>query len=208
MTPPACTRLGPCQGIGFVWRISLSGAPPDQPNWVRFAHLPLVPRASGLVPAGGIGFVLHDWLRPQPCFQSVIEELASFCTIAPRRGLPTARAHSWAPGPNWLRFARIFTIEAQRACPRPERGARSQERKNSDLLGFLGSFVSFVLFVVSCFWLRPKAALRSPCLCGEIVAAAAAGGPTYLIDVSRDLYVVQKPKIPQEFPKQTGGGRL
>jgi hypothetical protein len=81
-------------------------------NWVRFAQFARVPRPSGPVSAGGIGFVLHDWLS----------KLASFRTIAPRPwGLvPPGPAGNWVrfahwplvprpsgpgPGGNWVRFA-------------------------------------------------------------------------------------------------------
>jgi hypothetical protein len=64
-----------------------------------------------------IGFVLHDQQvrpdsrnrLPQQKLVSLclIQKLGSFRTIAPQRGLPTpaARAHSWALGRNWVRFA-------------------------------------------------------------------------------------------------------
>jgi hypothetical protein len=90
--------------IGFVLRISPSGAPAGQPNWLRFAHSSLVPEASsrpagpelgsfcafrpvGLRLTSQIGFVSHNW----PCRigfvlydgfpdASQASKLALFCT--------------------------------------------------------------------------------------------------------------------------------
>ncbi len=114
-------------GIGFVLRISLSGPPADQPNWVRFERSPLG----------------SSWVgRPRPAPSS--GQLASFCTFdapnwlrlaaSPLAGTPSPRyptlpkfgfvlrhsasRHARTPG-NWVRFAQSPLGSSWVGRPRP-----------------------------------------------------------------------------------------
>jgi hypothetical protein len=104
---------------------------PPTVSWVRFARFALVPRPWGARPARRrreIGFVLHGWLRPigfvcttgprrprrwaagflNPQAKIRNSQSRNWVRFAPSLPgvLPPARAHSWAPGPNWVRFYR------------------------------------------------------------------------------------------------------
>jgi hypothetical protein len=54
-------------------------------------------------------------------------------------------------------FGKRLEIETTKGT----KSTKSRARKNGAPFDFLHSFVSFVLFVVSCFWLRPAAAPSS-----------------------------------------------
>jgi hypothetical protein len=71
-------------GIGFVSHISPSGAPPDRPNWVRFAHFAL--RAPAFREVGPDWVCLYSrprkpWGQAAGLCESAIAELGSFRMI-------------------------------------------------------------------------------------------------------------------------------
>jgi len=83
--------------IGFVLRISHSGAPPHQPNWVCFACLAPGDRPS--CGPGEIGFVCTAFLQPTTayrlpataiwlCFARMALPIGFVCTTGPRPGGP------------------------------------------------------------------------------------------------------------------------
>jgi hypothetical protein len=80
---------GPAKLASFCTIASRSGSlwpvpPGTARNWVRFARFALVARPSGPVPAGEIGFVLHNrGAPPEVRAQSAIEKLGSFRTLDP-----------------------------------------------------------------------------------------------------------------------------
>ena len=78
----AYTRSGPRRQIGFVLPKSVACMIYHNSFFAKYLPLPSLGR-----------------------------KLALFRTIARRRGLATARAHSWAPGANWVRFARTAVAE-------------------------------------------------------------------------------------------------
>jgi hypothetical protein len=104
---------------------ALRGPSPAQggPDWVRFARL--IPSVPAL--PSRIGFVLHISPLQGPSPPAEWANWVCFVSFA-RRGLPAlaARAHFWALGRNWVRFAHSPLVPEPRLRPK------------------LGSFCAFV----------------------------------------------------------------
>jgi hypothetical protein len=183
------------------------------PDWVRFAHFAsgVRSRLAASNPRSAIpGLRLPNWLRfarstskrrphttnallqiPQPSqvwlcsaqFPSSVAcggaKLGSFCTLRPFVG--------WASPPDFCRrwprlalFCRIGPRSRGRAPPGPA-GDWVRISRTGKERRFTGQG-------------RPAESLTL-----RVVVADAAAGPTPLIDVCRDPYVVQKPKLRHNF---------
>ncbi len=92
--------------IGFI---SPSAAATNRENWVRFAHLPLVPPGPA-----GIGFVLHVCPvspKPRPGWRNWLR----FARLPSTVLVPQTPTHR-APAGNWVRFAHFALRGGRRSA--------------------------------------------------------------------------------------------